>query len=681
MKKTYLNPKVAIVEIDNSDMLMAGSAKKSSSVGTIKNTPVSNISVSTNAIPEKIKAVRDSMMHNFFGVDLYSVNNGGKWKFVSKESNDSGDIIYTYQAPMYSNPYFFECQAKVIGANATNFIFEGTLDKEHVFDVLHLIERDCFHGGNLDMISTIKKYRDEVNDSFFMIEIECKETNMTFLLLSTSDNLFSLTAYTQISSSHGLKTKEESVDLESKPNSGNWALDFFGLNLPDCPNDKWNFVKLRTSYQKKKIEVFSIKLTPNKNQPFSSCEALVIDNNATNFIFGEIPFNSKLALGLAYTLERDVKHNGILDYDDFVAANGESASNPYNSFTVEGSYEGKMATITLSTDGETMNVTAHTSIVNENRPDINGSRSGEFIPDMTQVFEQAKKMVSLACTMGMINGETVGTKELIEESNTVVFEVIDSEKLSSEEEVAVSNMEEGELLNLQSKDNMFYVANAQGVVLGRVPKSLEMAIDILYANNMIKECIGISNDNGILRAAIRFDLTSSKKETYFGNTVKRYQPHFEISYINEDGKRGHSTYNKGNFGLTVVGIKYRENWEEMMADITAGDELMVEFDHENEFDETAIKVSKNGKLVGYVAKNKKPVVMMFMKQGLLKALVEYAEEDCLDITLSPTRADYTDEYNDVFNIRVSMIEKEKTDKGYVESIIPKEIAEFIEFLP
>lgn len=184
-----------------------------------------------------------------------------------------------------------------------------------------------------------------------------------------------------------------------------------------------------------------------------------------------------------------------------------------------------------------------------------------------------------------------------------------------------------------------------------------------------KECDDTEDDND-----------APQKESFLGED-KYYDPHFLLTYKNENGDYISKTIKNSNFDLSVVGMKYRDNFEELKNIVKEGAELIIKRDPENEYDSTALGFYLNdGTLVGYVPKKDKPFVELFFADGELGATISYAEEgnaDCI-ILLSQTQID--ERAISKYDIKIRRSDKHRINGVYQESSTPTDIDDLKDFL-
>lgn len=162
---------------------------------------------------------------------------------------------------------------------------------------------------------------------------------------------------------------------------------------------------------------------------------------------------------------------------------------------------------------------------------------------------------------------------------------------------------------------------------------------------------------------------------------KRYEPHFQISYKNENGHHVTKTINHSNINISVVGMKHRENYQQLLNEIKEGTELTIKPDPSNDFDDTAIAFyTKDNMLVGYVSRKNKPMVELFMKKGELSASVSYADDGDVDTNIVLTKEDVDSSVIGKCNIMITKVNKVKGCGVYAELPETSSIEELIEAL-
>lgn len=165
------------------------------------------------------------------------------------------------------------------------------------------------------------------------------------------------------------------------------------------------------------------------------------------------------------------------------------------------------------------------------------------------------------------------------------------------------------------------------------------------------------------------------------NVDNSYEPHFHLDYRKEDGSHVTKTVNHSNMNVSVMGMKYRDNYRQLLDKVQKGVELTIKPDPNNEYDDTALGFYlDDGELVGYVSRKDKPFVELFMKQGQLRAVVTYSEDDNVDTNIQLTKSDVNESVISKYNLRVDKVDKKKGDGSYIESLGAASIEELKNYL-
>ena len=119
--------------------------------------------------------------------------------------------------------------------------------------------------------------------------------------------------------------------------------------------------------------------------------------------------------------------------------------------------------------------------------------------------------------------------------------------------------------------------------------------------------------------------------------------------------------------VSVVGMRHRENYQQLQNEIKEGTVLTIKHDIANEYDDTAIAFyTKNNELVGYVSRKNKPIVELFLKHGELPATVSFAEDGNVDTNIILQKDDVDLSVIDKYDMAITKINKVKGGSTYVE---------------
>lgn len=151
------------------------------------------------------------------------------------------------------------------------------------------------------------------------------------------------------------------------------------------------------------------------------------------------------------------------------------------------------------------------------------------------------------------------------------------------------------------------------------------------------------------------------------SSFKAFEPHFQVTYVDENGHHENKTINHSNMNVSVVGMRHRENYQQLQNEIKEGTVLTIKHDIANEYDDTAIAFyTKNNELVGYVSRKNKPIVELFLKHGELPATVSFAEDGNVDTNIILQKDDVDLSVIDKYDMAITKINKVKGGSAYVE---------------
>ena len=163
-----------------------------------------------------------------------------------------------------------------------------------------------------------------------------------------------------------------------------------------------------------------------------------------------------------------------------------------------------------------------------------------------------------------------------------------------------------------------------------------------------------------------------------GNAVKQYAPTYEISYIDGQDKRQNRTIKNANINSFIAGIKYRDNYEEMLSKLSEGMEVQLRKDPDNTYDPDAIAVYNGKDHLGYIPKRDIPAIVLNMEDDSLTAEIEYVDEENVDLIVPVTfERLLTMSDDNLEGFRFYKTERTKYETGYQESKAPITKEEFV----
>lgn len=149
----------------------------------------------------------------------------------------------------------------------------------------------------------------------------------------------------------------------------------------------------------------------------------------------------------------------------------------------------------------------------------------------------------------------------------------------------------------------------------------------------------------------------------------KYQPYFTIRCVTPDGEWVTRTINHHNMIMFVVGLKYRENHEDLLHDIRKGTKLIIKHDPTNEYDDTALGFYlEDDRIIGYVPKKYKPFVELFLKNSSLTSEVTFIEDTDVDVEIPLNKNNIDASIIEKYNMTISKVTKKKYKNGGYQEI-------------
>lgn len=118
-----------------------------------------------------------------------------------------------------------------------------------------------------------------------------------------------------------------------------------------------------------------------------------------------------------------------------------------------------------------------------------------------------------------------------------------------------------------------------------------------------------------------------------------YKVHYQMRYLvdveNVDYRL--KTIMDGKMTLNLVGIQYRDNYEELMETLEEGMEVVLKPEPTNEFDPNALAFYYNDEVIGYLPKKDQPFAHIFMAKGQIEATICNIDEQWIDTEVVITK--------------------------------------------
>lgn len=552
---------------------------------------------------------------NFFGINLKQSPNEG-WDETSPEYNGE-NLIRNFENYQIINSYFSYVKAKVIGTKATNFFFKCTYSWDTAFDVYFLIERDMIHHGNYTNIAAAEKFRGNF-DSFYdrfdwdiegchitlSRDIESGDIELSIWTLFYNEEYLGTTEITtgQVASSETLpKTFDDSISWDN----------FFGVNLKTSPNELWEEGECGyNAYNKyRNFACYHIN-----NAYFSYADAKVIGDSATNFFF-KCPYSWNVAFDIYFLIERDLVHHGNYNYVDAL----KNCSYNFDELIVHVEWTINGCDIRMSRDRDTgeIELGIWTSFYNSeylNQPNettpqpyeeessiVGDSEEEPSMPQKTIHVHFPDSIETLRFVHDYLDGSLIGNAQTyVIRADYNIIHVYDQD--TYDEVYSFENSEIATFLSGKLGAIGFYNFNCDNI------NDIQAEVLVILADSSEKE------ENNVL-------------------------VHFEMSYLVdpiEMDYRG-KTIMDGKMNLSLVGIQYRDNYEELKNTLKEGMAVVLKPEPTNEYDPNALAFYLNEQIIGYLPKKDQPFAQIFMAKGHIDANICEIDDKWIDTEVTITK--------------------------------------------
>lgn len=163
-------------------------------------------------------------------------------------------------------------------------------------------------------------------------------------------------------------------------------------------------------------------------------------------------------------------------------------------------------------------------------------------------------------------------------------------------------------------------------------------------------------------------------------SINTYKETYKISYTDGEGKIQSKTIKNGNFFTFIAGLKYRDNWEELVDDLSDDTMLQLKPEPENEIDSNAIAVYNEDTHLGYIPQKDIPIVRWCMEDDILDVEIEYIDDDYVSLIIPATFKNLIACDKEVLEgLRFYKTERTKYEgMGFVTNDVSIPLEEFIE---
>lgn len=419
----------------------------------------------------------------------------------------------------------------------------------------------------------------------------------------------------------------------SNPYATSWE-NFFGVNLKESPSESWQEMQSEHNGESLVRNFANFHIS---NPYFSYAYAKVIGSDATNFFF-ECPYSWDHAFDIYFLIERDLVHNG--NYTNTVAA-----------AKFRGKFDSYYDSFDWEIDG--CNISLSRDIYNG---DIKLGIWTKFYNKEYLDMPQEEKTPS--------NNHVVGIEE---ESTTPMTEKSFNVNLNG----SLSTLEfvQNCIRNLIYGSSTCYIARADNDIIH------------VYEENSFNEVYfftskEITNYLDGRLCALGFknfdcdDVTNIKAEVLVipvGDTEESEETsdaliHYEMDYLVDpieiDYRR--KTIMDGKMTLNLVGIQFRDNYEELLEKLKVGTSVILKPDPANEYDTNALAFYLfDGTLLGYLPKKDQPFAYIFMAKGQIETTICNIDANWIDTEVIVTKDMIDFKAYDNSNVRFTKIESFK----------------------
>ena len=609
----------------------------------------------TNSISQSTHVPNMTSWENFFGVNLKSSPNE---LWIEGESvHNEKNVIRIFTNNQVNNVYFSSVNAKVIGNSATNFFFKCPYTWDDAFDIYFLIERDLVHNGNYTNTAAAAKFRgkfDSYYDSFSWDIDGCcitmsRDINNGDIELGVW-TLFYNKEYLDKDMAIKKCVQDGKKDEFSQPaitsDKTSWE-NFFGVNLKSSPNELWKEGELQ--YTEKDV-IRNFTNNHVDNDYFSSVNAKVIGNSATNFFF-KCPYTWDDAFDIYFLIERDFVHNG--NYTNTAAA--AKFRGKFDSYYDSFSWDIDGCSITMSRDinNGDIELGVWTLFYNHEYLDKTKERS--------ETYEQKEDETTLPKKnfhVHLLGG--LDTLHFVHDHLGKQLAGTASCYVARAEGTTIHLLDENdfnEVYSFESKEIADYLGNRLGAA-GFIKFNCDDVTDI-QAELFI----------------IPAEDTKETSDTESEDALVHYEMSYLVDPVEIDYRR--KTIMDGSMNLNIVGFQYRDNYEELKHSIKEGMSVILKPELTNEYDPNALAFYLEGNVIGYLPKKDQPFAHIFMAKGQIEATICHIDEKWIDTEVY-IKKDMID-VNAFKNSGVSLT-KIKSFKGGNSSSQSVDFSEFIETL-
>lgn len=429
-------------------------------------------------------------------------------------------------------------------------------------------------------------------------------------------------------------TKNPTPKQPFNPNMTRWE-NFFGVNLKKSPNVEWE--DMGSEHNGSNIIRHFERYDLNDTY-FSYVKALVIGSNATNFFF-KCPYTWDDAFDIYFLIERDLVHHG--NYTNTAAAN--KFRGIFDSYYDSFDWEIDGCSIRMSRDIDTGDIElgVWTTFYNNEYLDTLQDEVSNQNQANNEAFEDGDTPMPQQSFCIHLSG-ALETLHFVHDYMADQLAGIASCYIARSEGDNIQLLEEDsfdEVFSFQSNEIADYLDGRLGA-LG-------------FKNFDCDDLRDIKAEVFVIPAG-----DSEDAEDVSSDALVHYEMRYLVDVENVDYR--HKTIMDGKMTLNIVGIQYRDNYEDLLDNLEVGTPVILKHDPTNEYDANALAFYlSDGTMLGYLPKKDQPFARIFMKKGYIECEISNIDDTYIDTetTLSEDMVDY-DEYNNG-DVRISRTESRR----------------------
>lgn len=608
---------------------------------------------------------------NFFGVNLKSSPNE-LWDENDQEYNISNQLIRNFSNYSVDNTYFSSAKAKVIGNSATNFFFRCSYDETTARDIYFLIERDLVRGGNYEYKEAIRNFYGKFNSLYDHIdwEIDNCTINMSRDIDTGEITLGVWTLFynkefldnTSILPSNNIEEVEDvdktsdSKMLSSEYNDMLSWENFFGVNLKASPDESWDEHGQEYNPSNELIRNFSKNYIGNTY--FSSVEAKVIGNSSTNFFY-KCAYDETTARDIYFLIERDLVRGGDYQYTEAIG----NFYGKFDSLYDDLSWHVDNCDIRMSRDLDNGDICLGIWTLFYNKAFLYKKPISETSSSDNKKDEESFGSDTMPSEKKMFKMHFKGDMDTLEFLRKDLQTRIDGGS-----PVYVVRPD-GSIIHFLTEDYYSEVFSCNDEkVTAYLNGRLGAAV---FSNFNLDDMDDIKVDLWVIPVHESQD-TNNKEQN---NDVKiHYEMDYLIDPVNYDYRR--KTIMDGRVNFNIVGMKFRENYENLLNSLKVGMKIILKPEPTNEVDPNALAFYQDGKLIGYLSKKDQPFARTFLAKGFIETAISNIDidENWVDTEVSVTKEMIDYDAADEFQVRFSKIESAKGGYRSIKTIDIKDFA-------